>query len=244
MVNATPDLTDQMEACEDLHPTPGGRETPLAGVLLTDAELDHTLGLFRLREASSVTVLSTAAVWRGLTHGLRIHDVLAPYTDLSWRELRDSESLQLEDGMRVRVVPVSGKRPRYAAHEPEGRWAVALRFDGDHGSLVYAPAIAEWSPELDQELANADCVFVDGTFSDDQEPRTAGVSRRTATQMGHLPIWGPAGTSERLAGLPARHRFYTHLNNTNPLTHPEAPQHALLAVKGIEAVPEGKSVEL
>jgi pyrroloquinoline quinone biosynthesis protein B len=244
VVNATPDLTDQIEACEDLHPVPGGRQTPVAGVILTDAELDHTLGLFRLREASRVSVLSTAAVWRGLSSGLRIQQVLAPYTDLSWRELRDGESVRLDDGLRVRAVPVSAKRPRYAAEEPTGHWSVALRIDGERSSLVYAPAIADWSPELDKELADADCVFLDGTFWDDQEPRTAGFSSRTATQMGHLPIRGPSGTAERLAGLPARYRFYTHLNNTNPLTDPDAPQHALLAAEGIEIAAEGMVVEL
>lgn len=243
VVNATPDLTDQIEACEDLRPEPGGRRTPLGGVILTDAELDHTLGLFRLREASRVSVLSTAAVWRGLTNGLRVHDVLAPYTDLSWQELRDGQSVRLDGGLRVRAVPVSAKRPRYAAEEPAGHWSVALRIDGERGSLVYAPAIADWSPELDKELADADCVFVDGTFWDDQEPRTAGFSRRTATQMGHLPISGPTGTAERLARLPARHRFYTHLNNTNPLTDPDAPQHALLAADGIEVAAEGMILE-
>ncbi|WP_026413397.1 pyrroloquinoline quinone biosynthesis protein PqqB [Actinomadura oligospora] len=243
VVNATPDLTDQIEAWADLRPEPGGRRSPLAGVILTDAELDHTLGLFQLREASRVSVLSTAAVWRGLSNGLRVHEVLAPYTDLSWRELRDGESVRLDGGLRVRAVPVSGKRPRYAAEERAGHWSVALRIDGERGSLVYAPAIADWSPELDKELSDADCVFVDGTFWDDQEPRTAGFSRRTATQMGHLPISGPSGTAGRLARLPARHRFYTHLNNTNPLTDPDAPQHALLAADGIEVAAEGMILE-
>ncbi|MCP2342568.1 pyrroloquinoline quinone biosynthesis protein PqqB [Actinomadura rupiterrae] len=244
VVNATPDLTDQIEACPDLQPEPGGRRTPLAGVILTDAELDHTLGLFRLREASAVRVLSTDAVWRGLSNGLRLAEVLAPYTDLSWQDLRADESVPLDGGLRVRAVPVSAKRPRYAADEPAGEWSVALRIDGERGSLVYAPCMADWSAELDKELADADCAILDGTFWDDQEPSAAGLSRPTATRMGHLPISGPAGTAERFARLPARHRLYTHLNNTNPLIDPDAPQHALLAAQGIAVAAEGMTLDL
>ena len=62
IVNATPDIGDQIEAHPDLHPGPGARQTPVAGVVLTDAELDHTLGLWRLREADRLEIVATAPV--------------------------------------------------------------------------------------------------------------------------------------------------------------------------------------
>src|SRR6185503_6638472 len=53
LINASPDVRTQIEAFPGLHPHED-RSTPLAAVLLTDAELDHTLGLLLLREARSL----------------------------------------------------------------------------------------------------------------------------------------------------------------------------------------------
>ncbi|MCO5998300.1 pyrroloquinoline quinone biosynthesis protein PqqB [Actinoallomurus rhizosphaericola] len=240
VINATPDIADQVEFCGT--PAPGSRATPLAGVILTDAELDHTLGLARLREAASVEVIATPAVAGALSDRLRLNDVLAPYTRLAWHELPEDRPLRLGGAVTVRAVRVSGKRPRYAADaSADGAWSVALVLaDGDR-TAVYAPCVADWSPALDKVLGSADCVIIDGTFWDDDEPRRMGISDRTATQMGHLPITWTAGPLSR---LPARRRLYTHLNNTNPLVDPTAPAHASLAALGIEVAPDRTVIEL
>lgn len=248
VVNATPDIGDQIEERPELHPGPGARQTPLAGVILTDAELDHTLGIARLREADGFQVLATAPVRQALLDRQRLGEVLAPYTDVTWRELpgHGAESLDgTPSGLQVSGIPVSGKRPRYAADAPDDdAWVVALRlYDPSSGaSVLYAPALAAWPDRLQQAAAEADFVIVDGTFWDDEEPRRTGISSRTATGMGHLPIDGPGGTAERLAPLSAR-CLYTHLNNTNPLVDPAAPQHKRLARLGIEVAHDGMVIE-
>lgn len=249
LVNATPDIDDQIEARPELRPGPEPRQTPIAGVVLTDAELDHTLGLARLREADRLQVTATAPVRDALLDRLRLGEVLTPYTDLTWRDLptRGAEPLDATAaGPRISAIPVSGKRPRYAADAPDDEaWVVALRlYDPASGATVlYAPALAAWPDPLQQAAAEADCVIVDGTFWDDEEPRRTGISARTATGMGHLPVDGPDGTAERLARLPAR-CLYTHLNNTNPLVDPAAPQHKRLARLGIEVAHDGTVIEL
>ncbi|MET7327132.1 MBL fold metallo-hydrolase [Nonomuraea sp. NPDC005650] len=220
VVNATPDIAEQIEACAWLRPGPGPRESPLKGVILTDAELDHTIGLLRLREADALEVRSTPVV----RHALRpFAELLRPYLQLTWAD--------------ADTVPVSGKRPRYAAGSPEAAgWVSALRL----GPLVYAPAMGVWPDELDEAFRQAACVIVDGTFWDDEEPRRTGISARTATQMGHLPI---EATMKRLSKLPGR-RLYTHLNNTNPLVDPAAEQHKVLAELGIEVAADGMVIDL
>jgi len=249
IVNATPDIGDQIEARPELHPGPGSRQTPLAGLVLTDAELDHTLGIARLREADGLQVIATAPVRRALLDRLHLGDVLAPYTSLTWRELpsRGAEPLDRgASGLQISGIPVSGKRPRYAADSPDDdAWVVALRlYDPASGATaLYAPALAAWPDRFQQAAAEADCVIVDGTFWDDEEPRSAGISERTATGMGHLPIEGPDGTAERLARLSAR-CLYTHLNNTNPLVDPAAPQHKRLARLGLEVAYDGMVIDL
>jgi pyrroloquinoline quinone biosynthesis protein B len=254
VVNATPDIGDQIEAHPALHPGPGARQTPIAGVVLTDAELDHTLGLARLREADGLEILATPPVRRALNDRLRLGEVLGPYTELTWRELpcHGAQPLHVDTlgpaghGVRVTAVPVSAKRPRYAADAPEDdAWVVALRlYEPATGrSALYAPAVAVWSDALHRAAAEADCVIVDGTFWDDEEPRRAGISSRTATGMGHLPIDGPGGTAGILATLSAR-CYYTHLNNTNPLVDSTAAQHKRLARLGIEVADDEMVIEL
>ncbi|MFF3850644.1 pyrroloquinoline quinone biosynthesis protein PqqB [Streptomyces sp. NPDC002328] len=251
LVNATPDIGDQIEAHPALHPGPGPRQTPVAGVVLTDAELDHTLGIARLREADGLEIHATPPVHRALEERLRLGDVLRPYTRLTWQDLPRHGTRTLPgggpgSGLRISAVPVSTKRPRYAADAPEDdAWVVALRlYDPATGkSALYAPAVAEWSDTLHRVAAEADCVIVDGTFWDEEEPRRTGISSRTATGMGHLPIDGPDGTARILATLPAR-RLYTHLNNTNPLVDPAAAQHKRLARLGIEVADDEMVIEL
>ncbi|GAA2446220.1 pyrroloquinoline quinone biosynthesis protein PqqB [Actinomadura vinacea] len=255
VVNATPDIGEQIEECAPLRPFTYGpgesarRRTPVAGVILTDAELDHTLGLPRLREADSLQVIATETVRGALAGGLRMDEVLAPYAGISWTPLPQEEPVRLDDGpLEVQGVRVSGKRPRYAADlEPAGdAWAVALRIRDrrDGKVVVYAPALAAWPAELDRVLDDADCAIIDGTFWDDEEPHRHAVSRKTSTEMGHLPITGPGGTAGRMAKLPAERRLYTHLNNTNPLIDPNAPGHGELAGAGIEVAREKAVIEL
>ncbi|MET7481073.1 MBL fold metallo-hydrolase [Streptomyces sp. NPDC005648] len=272
LINATPDIGDQIEDCPSLHPGPGSRSTPVAGLVLTDAELDHTLGIARLREAGDggLEVLATGAVREALLTRLSLGAVLGPYTPLTWRALAPDrpEPLCAGSSVTISAIPVSAKRPRYAADTgagsgadngihpttysapdaPDGDqdpWVVALRLTdlSTGASVVYAPALAAWPEALQTAVGTADCVIVDGTFWDDYEPRRTGISERTATGMGHLPIDGPGGTAQRLAPLGGR-CFYTHLNNTNPLVDPGSPLHSQLAAQGIEVANDGMVIEL
>jgi pyrroloquinoline quinone biosynthesis protein B len=253
VVNATPDIADQIEGCPELHPGPEQRRTPLAGVVLTDAELDHTLGIARLREAERLELVATDAVRDAVLERQHLGELLAPYTELTWRELPvggHAEPLGTLSTIHVSAIPVSGKRPRYAATDTadsgdSGHWVTALRLtDRSTGrTAVYAPALGAWPEALEEAVAEADCVILDGTFWDDDEPRRSGFSARTATAMGHLPIDGPHGTARRLASLAAR-SLYTHLNNTNPLVDPAAPQHKVLARLGIEVAADGMEIVL
>ncbi|ATL31913.1 pyrroloquinoline quinone biosynthesis protein PqqB [Streptomyces formicae] len=251
LVNATPDIADQIESVPALNPGTGqdARRTPVAGVVLTDAELDHTLGLARLREArDGIEVIATAPVRGAVRDGLRLDALLEPYTRVRWRELTAEASLALPGGagIQLRAVPVSAKRPRYAAGTGAdvGTWSVALRIheSATGRTVLYAPALAVWSAAFERAARAADCVLVDGTFWDDDEPVRSGFSARTATAMGHRPIAGRTGTAHRLSQLPAR-CLYTHLNNTNPLGDPHAEQHKLLAEWGIEVASEGMVIE-
>jgi pyrroloquinoline quinone biosynthesis protein B len=248
LANATPDVAEQLESHADLRPGAGRDRTPAVRVVLTDAELDHTLGLLRLREAERIDVWCTEPVHKALTSRLSLADILSPYTELTWHDLPLSDAgppVRLA-GLEVSAVPLSDKRPRYAADEPaHPAWSTALKVhDPCTGTnALYAPALAGWSDRFGAEIARTDCVLLDGTFFDEEEPRRTGISQRTASEMGHLPIAGPEGTAERLRRLGAQ-VYYTHLNNTNPLVDPGAPQHEQLGGRGLRVAEERMVVSL
>lgn len=232
VVNATPDITRHIERTPELRPA--GRTTPVTGVVLTDAELDHTLGLPRLREATGLQIIGTPAVLDAVRDGLGYDAILSPYTGLTWRPASKLTVGELE----LELIPVSAKRPRYAADRDQpGPWVSALRVTAGATTLLYAPCLATWPEALDG--LRADAVFLDGTFWSDDEPLE--FSDRTATGMGHLPI---TATLDTLAGSRARVRCYTHLNNTNPLVLPDAPEHKALADAGVAVAVEGALIEL
>ncbi|WP_338703230.1 MBL fold metallo-hydrolase [Streptomyces sp. Q6] len=248
LANASPDVAEQLESHPTLRPGAGDARTPVVRVVLTDAELDHTLGLLRLREAARIEIWCTEPVRKALQISFPLGRVLAPYTELTWHHLPSGTDAPpaVVAGLEVHAVPVSSKRPRYAADEAaHPAWSSALRVrdpDSDRRA-VYLPALAAWTDGLDDELAAADCVLIDGTFLDEEEPRRTGFSERSASAMGHLPVLGPTGTARRLHALGVR-AHYTHLNNSNVLADPGAPEREHLAALGLDVAQDRMVIPL
>ena len=239
LVNASPDIGAQLAATSALAPGPGPRDTPLSGVLFTDAELDHTLGLAVLRGAPGLHVHAPATVLDALTP---TRSVLSTYAEWSWRQVEPEQAFLLAGGLEVTAFPVSGKRPRYAADAP-GHWVVAYRFrdPATGGVLLYAPCLASWPAGFDALVAEADVVLLDGTFHAPSEMGAATGKPSGQAAMGHLPI---AHSLPELRRHPGTRRIYTHLNNTNPVLDPASPQHAEVAEAGVEVVADGTVIEL
>ncbi|MFD1151051.1 pyrroloquinoline quinone biosynthesis protein PqqB [Saccharothrix hoggarensis] len=239
LVNTSPDLGAQLAATPDLAPGPGPRDTPVRGVLLTDAELDHTLGLAVLRGAAGLRVHAPRAVLDALTP---TRDVLATYAEWAWRPVEPQRPVLLDGGLEVTAFPVSGKRPRYATG-PDGHWVVAYRFrdPATGGVLLYAPCLASWPPGFDALVEEADVVLLDGTFHAPSEMGAATGRPSGQAAMGHLPI---AHSLPELRRHPATRRIYTHLNNTNPVLDPASPEHAEVTGAGVEVVEDGAVIVL
>jgi pyrroloquinoline quinone biosynthesis protein B len=239
MVNASPDIRTQILAAPELVPGPGRRDTPLRGVLLTSAELDHTLGVASLREGALV-VHGTATV----LDALLIREAIRPYGGLRWEPFASGAPVALEGGLSVEAVPVGRKRPRYASGLPDAPdWVVALRFTDARtgGVLVYAPGLGEWAAGFAAALDGADCLLLDGSFyTDDEMVRQTG-GGSTARQMGHLPI------VESLAYRPEYPRarwLYTHLNNTNPVLVEDSDERRHVVASGAGIADDGMLLEL
>ncbi|MFJ1766890.1 pyrroloquinoline quinone biosynthesis protein PqqB [Amycolatopsis sp. NPDC088138] len=247
LLNATPDVHHQIAADPALHPGPGTRETPVAGVLLTDAEFDHTIGLLVLREGSALTVYGTSPVLDALTSSFPVRDLLSDYADLSWSQLETGRPLDLDDRLRVTAFPTGSKAPRYVGRPHDSaEWEVGFRLEDrvTGGTVVYAPTLPRWDAAFAAQVVSADCVFLDGTFWTDDEMSAQGAGNRTGRSMGHLPVGGADGSARALAALPATRKIYTHINNTNPILDDESPERRRLTDLGIEVGRAGLEVEV
>jgi pyrroloquinoline quinone biosynthesis protein B len=239
LVNASPDIRAQLLAAPPLAPGPGPRETPLRGVLLTDAELDHTLGLLMLREGGGFGVWAPPAVLGALGP---LRDTLAGYGGWRWEP-------GTFPALSVSTLAVSDKRPKYARDSTvDGPWVVAYRFEdpATGGVLVYAPCLATWPPGFDEFVAGAGCVLLDGTFYSAREMTGTGTSTAAQQAMGHVPIDGPEGSLARIAahaGSGTRW-MYTHLNNTNPVLDRRSPEYRTVCAAGAEVPEDGTSLDL
>ena len=251
LINASPDLRAQIESFPALHPciTPS-RNSPVCDVLLTNADFDHVLGLFLLRErAEKLPVHCTAAVRNTLGSALQIDALLDRFCGVEWHELPERLTPLPVEGkagrLALRAIPLPGDPPRYASSVSSSTGqSVALELvDQQRGvRLVIAPDVAAITPELRSALEAADAVIFDGTFWSGDELLRIDPAARTASEMGHLPISG--GSMEVLRGLPARHRVYTHVNNTNPIFSPGSPERMEVEKAGIVIGEDGMEFEI
>jgi pyrroloquinoline quinone biosynthesis protein B len=223
VIDASPDLRQQLAASPAFAPPPGGaRGSPVAAVVLTSAEIDHVAGLLSLREGS-FALYATSAVLEELEHS-RVFAALdrarVPRRRLPLDELTILRSVGGDPlGVDVVAFAVPGKVPLYReragvdAAPRVGEDTIALRA----GGLAYVPSCGAVTPELRARLDGAELILFDGTAWGDDDLARAGAAPRTARQMGHVPLGGPDGALAALAGVRGARRRLVHLNNTNPV---------------------------
>ncbi|MGW5371692.1 pyrroloquinoline quinone biosynthesis protein PqqB [Streptomyces sp. NPDC004009] len=245
LVNASPDVPAQIEAFPRLHPQ-GDRTTPLEAVLLTDAELDHTLGLLLLRQARALRLYATATVHKTLTDGSGILRTLERYCPVEWRAVVPGTGLALADGLSCRAFDVpTTKRDRFGAG-PDGGRVVGYRLTDERGggSLVYLPGVQSLTQAVCAEIQGCACLLIDGTCWHDDELVRLGLAGKTSREMGHLPMAGPDGSLARLPSLSVGRTVFVHMNNTNPVLLEDTPERRALEESGMEVAMDGLEVEV
>jgi pyrroloquinoline quinone biosynthesis protein B len=242
--NTSPDIRAQIESFPPLQPA-GGRAVPLQAVLLTDAELDHTLGLLLLREGRSLELHATEAVRDTLNSGTSLLRTLEAYCPVEWRPVRPGADVPLADGLAYRAFDVpTTKRARFGPDAGKGR-VVGYRLTDERSgrTLVYLPSVQDLMTVRDQ-LDDCACLLVDGTCWRDDELIRLGLAGQTATEMGHMPIDGSDGSLSRLAPLPIERTVYTHINNTNPILLEDAPERRIVEQHGMEVAVDGLELRI
>src|SRR5580698_4295327 len=122
LLGASPDLRAQIEATPELHPRRGMRHSPIAGIALANADLDHVLGLLLLRELQPLRIHSTASVRRILREDNSMFGMLHRIPDQAkWTDFTPGESFPLltpaeeDPGLRVRAVSLGIHFPAYVS---------------------------------------------------------------------------------------------------------------------------------
>ena len=253
IVNASPDVRDQLARFPGLHPRPGTRDIPLDTIVVTNADVDHVLGLLVLRESLPHRIVSTPFVRNALLD----HNALLRLLEPAWGIAKLDQAVMLDrDGhLEARFFPVPGKVPTWlaklASNQPETTVGVRITDLRSGRRLVYAPGIAKLDAGTLAEFEAASCSFVDGTFFRNDELSSVRPGAPDATAMGHVPISGPGGSLPALAELrtakpsgAAGRVVYIHINNTHPILDAAAPEASLVQRAGIEIAMDGMELEL
>lgn len=244
LLNASPDVRAQIEAFPDLHPG-DDRATPLEAVLLTDAELDHTLGLLLLREGRGIRLHATPATHATLTSGTGVLTTLERYCPVDWTPVVPGRDVSL-GGVSYRAFEVpTAKHDRFGTGVDQGR-VVGYRLtdEATGAAAVYLPGVQELTPAVLDELDGTDCLLIDGTCWHDDELIRLGLAAKTARDMGHLAVGGPGGSLSLLSSLPIARRIYVHVNNTNPMLLEDSPERLQVERAGLEVAHDGLEVEV
>jgi pyrroloquinoline quinone biosynthesis protein B len=257
LLGASPDLRTQIEATPELHPREGVRQSPIAGAVLANADIDHVLGLLLLRELQPLRVHATESIRRILTEDNSMFAMLQRIPgQANWSGFAPGTAFPLLDaagedsGLRCRALSLGTHYPAYVSPQRQGELkageaSLGLIFESPSGQrLAYVPAVPQIDDALLKEFESADLLLFDGTFwSDDELIRIQG-SGQTARQMGHVPVSSADGSLGRLAALRRPRKIYVHINNTNPMLNEAGPEYRQVLESGWEIAEDGWQFDL
>jgi pyrroloquinoline quinone biosynthesis protein B len=265
LLGASPDLRAQIEATPELQPRSesnenGVRQSPIAGAVLANAELDHVLGLLLLRELQPLRVYAALSVHRILTEDNSMFAMLQRVPgQLTWTDFAPEVTFPVlnaageDSGLRCRALSLGRHYPAYVSTRRQcdltrREASLGLFIESPSGKrLAYMPAVPQIDNVLLKELDSADVLLFDGTFwSDDELIRIQGSESnpQTAQEMGHVPVSSEEGSLVQLAGLRCPRKIYVHINNTNPMLNEAGPEYRQVREAGWEIAEDGWEFDL
>jgi pyrroloquinoline quinone biosynthesis protein B len=246
LINASPDLPEQLRRSARLHPRGGTRGSPIKAVVLTGAEIDQVAGLLSLREREPFALCATAETLAVIEQN-SVFGVL-PHEVVQRRLMAPGQPMTLPGGLQAEMFAVPGKVPLYLEGEDpdtmsETAGAAGLELSAEGARLLYIPGAAAVTAGMRARLQGADVVFFDGTLFRDDEMITSATGYKTGRRMGHMSIDGHGGSLAELNGFAAR-RIYIHINNTNPILIDGSPERSRVTDGGWEVAEDGLEITL
>ena len=249
LLGASPDLRAQIEATPELHPGKGLRQSPIAGIALANADLDHVLGLLLLRELQPLRIHSTPSIRRILREDNSMFGMLHRVPDQAmWTDFESGKEFSLrttqgkDSALRCRPWSLSTHYPAYVTAERQEQLSpseASLGFfinSNSSGRLAYMPAVPQVDDALLTELDACDVLLFDGTFWSNEELIRVQGSGQTAQQMGHVAV---QETLVKLAGVRRPRKIFLHVNNTNPMLDGASAEYRQVRGAGWEIAEDG-----
>jgi pyrroloquinoline quinone biosynthesis protein B len=247
LLNASPDLRQQIIDRPALHPRTGRRDSPIRAVIATSADVDHIAGLLTLRERQTFTLHATSATLTAIA-GNPVFDVLSDEC-VGRRTVSFTTPFEPIAGLQIEAFAAPGKVALWqegdvVALGEEGETTIALELRAHGKRVVYAPACAKVTPAFRERLSGADVLFFDGTTYTDDELLSQGLMQKSARRMGHMSMSGPGGSIAALAELPIGRKIFIHINNSNPALIEGSAEHRAVEAAGWEIAYDGMEVVL
>ncbi|MHA1600998.1 MAG: pyrroloquinoline quinone biosynthesis protein PqqB [Alphaproteobacteria bacterium] len=255
LINAAPDLREQINRQPQLHPSEGLRSSPIAGMILTNGDVDAVAGLLHLRERTPFKIYAHTRILDVLDAN-PIFKVLAP--DVVTREtLSNGAATALcgpdgtDSGLRVTPFAVPGKVALYMETPGEDKnfgteegdtIGLEITHEGHADRVVFIGNCSAADDAVRARCAGAAVLFFDGTLWRDDEMVARGEGVKTGQRMGHISMAGSGGSMAALADLHIGRRIFIHINNTNPALLGDSPERAELEAAGWQVAEDGMEV--
>jgi pyrroloquinoline quinone biosynthesis protein B len=247
LLNASPDLRQQIIASPDLHPHGPSRHSPISAVFVTNADVDHLAGLLTLREQQGFVLFGSRATLDQVAatslFGVLNKDLVQT------RPVDLDQPLDTGLGLTVRPFAVPGKVPLYLEDADlvvgaETESTIGLEISDGARRFFYVPGCAEINERVERRLRGAEVLFFDGTTFTDDEMVALGLSSKTAWRMGHVSMSGDKGSVACLADSGIARKIYIHINNTNPVLVEDSTERGVVERAGWEVAFDGMEVVL
>ena len=258
LLNASPDLRQQIAETPELHPDKTGpkRNSPIKAAVLTNADVDHIVGLIHLRERQPYSIYGSEQVLNTINSN-SIFEVCArdiiPRLTLplgTWTKL-SGDGIDL--GLSVNAFAVPGKIALFLEHGSEtdnfgsrdgDTIGLEIKDERNGKTIFYIPGCAEIDAPLAERIKGADLIFFDGTLFTNDEMITQGLLDKTGQRMGHISMSGPEGSVEAMKPLGIKRRVYVHINNSNPALDENSKERKYVEAAGWEVGYDGMEVRL
>ena len=251
MINASPDLRQQILQTRQLHPDQQHlgevRNTPIKAVIVTNADVDNIAGLLNLREKQPFDIYGPTRVLDVLKDN-SIFAVLDPEF-VKQQPLETNETIRPIAGAEFELFTVMGKAPLYLEdslgfESGDLGFTSGVEIRTELGKTLVISSCAQIDENLMQRIETADHLLFDGTvFEDDEMPRL-GMGIKTGRRMGHLPISGADGPLIRLANCKLKSKRFFHINNSNPIWDKQSDAYHTIQSAGWDTCHDGLALTI
>lgn len=258
LLNASPDLRQQIIETAALHPRPGAglRSSPIKAAVLTNGDVDHIIGLINLREGQPFSIYGSRRVLDTIAANsvFNVCDPkIVPRIELPLGKVTAITGAGLDTGLDVEAFAVPGKIALYLEDRAAGgnfgskegdTIGLKISARGSGKAFFYIPGCAEVDQELADRIRGAEVVFFDGTLFTDTEMLDQGLLPKTGKRMGHISISGPDGSIAAFEKLDVKRRIFIHINNSNPVLDESSDARKTVDSAGWEVGYDGMEVRL